>query len=354
MCVSYARGDDLEGAVKAVILAGGQGTRLRPITHATPKQLIPVGGVPVLGHVIDSIADCGIDEVIVITSPEAADQVGGFAKSYRSDLDVSVLLQESPNGLAAAYAMAMPAIGDDPSLLFLGDCVVTGGIKHVVESHQNQSADATLLVHEVDDPRRYGIVELDDAGRITALVEKPAQPKSNLAIVGVYAFSARIAESVRSIRPSARGEYEITDAIQHLVDSGGTARAASLNGWWADTGTVADILATHVKLLSASTSHGDGIAVHPGATIENTTLEGPVVVDEGAIVIGATVRGGTHISAGASVRGATIAKSIIMEGATIDSVDLADSIVGPHSLVKGRPNGRATTVVISADSVVQF
>ena len=232
--------------------------------------------------------------------------------------------------------------------------MVTGGIKHVVESHQNQGADATLLVHEVDDPQRYGIVELDEAGRITALVEKPSKPKSNLAIVGVYALSPRIAESVRSIGPSARGEYEITDAIQHLVDSGGSAHAASLRGWWADTGTVADILATHVRLLSESTAGMDAIAVHPGATVEDSTFEGPVVVDDEAVVIRATVGSGTHIATGASVRDATITNSIIMEGATIESVDLTDSLVGPNAVVKGRPNGRKTTVVISADSVVQF
>ena len=342
----------MEGTVKAVILAGGQGTRLRPITYATPKQLIPVGGVPVLGHVIDSIADCGIGDVIVITSPEAVDQVGGFAKTYRSDLDVSVLLQEKPNGLAAAYALAMPAIGGDSSLLFLGDCVVTGGIKHVVESHDSQGADATLLVHEVDDPQRYGIVELDDAGRITALVEKPSEPKSNLAIVGVYAFSPRIADSVRSIGPSGRGEYEITDAIQHLVDAGGSAQAAGLRGWWADTGTVADILATHVRLMS--TSGEDGVSVHPSAIVEDTILEGPVVVDEGAVLVGANIRSGTHIAAGASVHSAAIANSIIMEGATVDSVDLVDSLVGPHSVVKGQANGRQATMVITADSVVQL
>lgn len=331
--------------MKAVVLAGGQGTRLRPITYSVPKQLIPVGGRPVLGHVFEDIAECGITETIVITSPESYGPVGEFTASLDLGMDFELVLQEEPNGLAAAFQLAVPKLGSDSSLLFLGDCLLTGGIAHLVEQHNATGAAATILLREVDDPSRYGIVALDD-GRVVRLVEKPPEPPTNLAIVGVYAFGPEINDAVGSIEPSGRGEYEITDAIQLLVDRGGDVRPAELNGWWIDTGTVDDVLAAHARILD---TEGVSSVIHPTARVGDSELIGPVVIDAGAEVSESVVGPHVHISKGARVAGSQIESSIVMEDSLVEGASLKRSLLGPRSKVTGA-TGVGLQVVIGSDA----
>ena len=228
--------------MKAVVLSGGQGTRLRPLTHSIPKQLVPVAGLPVLGHVLTDVAACGITEVVVVTSPESQAPISKMLSEVQLGLDVSVLVQPEPRGLADAFSIALSFVGADECLLYLGDCVVTGGVSHMVEEHRSSGADVTILVKEVDDPSRYGIVEFGTDGVITRLVEKPENPSSRMAIVGAYVFSSGVGSVANDVDPSWRGELEITDAIQLIVDRGGTVRSSAIRGWWVDTGTRASKL----------------------------------------------------------------------------------------------------------------
>lgn len=348
--------------LKAVVLAGGSGTRLRPITHSVPKQLIPVGLRPVLGHVLTDIASCGIDESIIITSPESRDHVAMLLDREDFGLNSTIIVQDEPNGLAAAYGLALPYIDGDHSLLYLGDCLVTGGASDLVEQHRDSGADATLMVTGVDDPSRYGIVELDTDGNITALVEKPAEPRSNLAIVGVYAFGPSIAGSVAAIEPSARGEYEITDAVQHLVSDGGTVRSAEMSGWWIDTGTVADVLAANRRLLEALPDSQEGdisatevsgnVVIEAGAKVRGSTLNGPLVVRTGATIEDSEVSAGTHIGRDVSLSGARISNSIVMDGSGILDTRIEQSIIGPRARVAGLGHQLLVELVVGADAVV--
>ncbi len=338
--------------MKAVVLSGGHGTRLRPLTYSMPKQLIPVGGQPVLGYVFDDVAECGITEVVVITSPESRGPVSDFIADSSFDLDFTFVVQDEPNGLAAAFGLAVPYLDGGPSLLMLGDCLLTGGIKHLVDDHKSSGAAATILVREVDDPSRYGIVEIED-GRIVALLEKPPDPPTNLAIVGVYAFGPEITESVAAIAPSARGEYEITDAIQHLVDSGGLVRPAELNGWWIDTGTVEDVLAGHERILGDERQDDPLVDVHPAATVTDCELVGPVVVDAGATLSDSTIGPFAHVGAGASVAGSVITRSILMPGSKVENARVRRSILGRDASFQGDGRERWHQLVLGSDAFVE-
>lgn len=349
-------------SLKAVILSGGSGTRLRPITYSVPKQLIPVGLRPVLGHVLADVAASGIEEAIVIVSPESSDHVSGLLERDDHGLETTIVVQEEPNGLAAAYALALPLIGDSDSLLYLGDCLVTGGASNLVAQHRAGGADATLMVTSVDDPSRYGIVEIDTEGDITRLVEKPHDPPSDLAIVGIYAFSPSIADAVRSITPSGRGEYEITDAIHHLVEKGGRVRPAPLEGWWIDTGTVADVLSANSRLMADMETRQEGevvdsditakVVIEAGAVVRRSRLTGSMVIRSGAIVEDSELGASTHIAEGAEVRRSRVSNSIIMDGASVTDVGLIDSIIGPQSAIDGRGRDHELEVVVGSEARV--
>lgn len=349
-------------SLKAVILSGGSGTRLRPITYSVPKQLIPVGRRPVLGHVLADVAGCGIEEAIVIVSPESRDHVRDLLDRDNYGLKSTIVVQEEPNGLAAAYALALPLIGDSDSLLYLGDCLVTGGASSLVAQHRAGGADATLMVTSVDDPSRYGIVEIDAEGDIKRLVEKPDDPPSDLAIVGIYAFSPAIADAVHTITPSGRGEYEITDAIHHLVENGGRVRPAPLEGWWIDTGTVADVLSANSRLLEDMETRQEGevvgseiaasVVIEAGAVVRRSRLAGSTVIRTGAIVEDSDLGRSIHVAGGAEVRRSRVSNSIIMDGASVADVALTNSIIGPHSAIKGRGKDHVLEVVVGSDARV--
>ena len=347
--------------VKAVVLSGGQGTRLRPVTHSVPKQLIPIGGRSVLHHILVNIEECGIEEVAIVTSPESRAAVAELLRRIDIGLEATILIQEEPRGLADAFGVALPFVGDEPSLLYLGDCLLTGGVTHVVEEHLSSGATATILVTEVEDPSRFGIVELNERGDITRLVEKPKEPASDLAVVGVYAFDSGIADDVLGVSPSWRGELEITDAIQAMVDRGGTVRPSRLRGWWVDTGTVDDVLSAQKLLMKDLVSGVEGsvvggsvtgpVRVAADATVRNSLLEGPLIVETGAIVEDSSIGPGTLIGPGAVVSSSSIGDSIVMEEARVSGSTLRRSIVGPRAEVSGAGQ-TGLSVVVGADAVV--
>lgn len=353
---------DRKASLKAVVLAGGSGTRLRPLTYSTPKQLLPVGDRPVLGHVLSDVLECGVDEVVVVTSPESDAPVTAFLEELGNDFSWTTVVQPKPDGLAAAYRAALPALGDSNSILYLGDCLITRGAAQLVADHDSARSDATILVSPVDDPSRYGIVEVDDEGRVTALVEKPQASRSNLAIVGVYAFSPAIGDAVVSVKPSARGEFEITDAIQVLVDGGYEVRAVNLEGWWIDTGTIPDLLAANDWYMKKLVSREGGtvvdssiqgeVVILDGARVESSTIEGPAFIGRDAVIAGSHLGPNTHVGAGGLIERASVESSIVMDHSTVTSARLRRSVVGSGSTIEGSGNHDVMELVVASESEV--
>ncbi|MBF2098832.1 MAG: glucose-1-phosphate thymidylyltransferase, partial [Gloeomargaritaceae cyanobacterium C42_A2020_066] len=242
--------------MKGLILAGGQGTRLRPLTFTRAKQLIPIANKPNLFYVIEDLVAASLREIGVIISPETGDEVqAALGDGHPWGGSLTYILQPQPLGLAHAVRTAQPFLGDDPFVMYLGDNLLSGGIRFLVDAYQVGRPDAVVLVTPVENPRQFGVVSLDDTGHITHLVEKPAAPTSNLALVGVYLFSPAIHGVIEHLQPSRRGEYEITDAIQGLVDLGRPVVAHQVRGWWKDTGRAEDLLDANRLVLSQIQRH---------------------------------------------------------------------------------------------------
>src|SRR3954466_1163568 len=278
--------------LKGLILSGGKGTRLRPITHTSAKQLVPVANKPVLFFGIEAMAEAGIREVGIIIAPETGDEIrsaAGDGSQFGGRITYHV--QDEPAGLAHAVLTAEPFLGDSPFVMYLGDNLLQGGIDDLVAAFKANEPDALILLTPVPDPEHFGVAELD-GDRVVALAEKPPEPKTNLALVGVYMFMPLIHDSARAIEPSPRGELEITDAIQHLVDSGRRVEPHIVQGWWKDTGRLED-------MLEANRLIRDTIVWRVEGEVIDSVGEGRVVVEAGARLERATVRGPAIIGAGA-------------------------------------------------------
>lgn len=331
--------------MKALVLCAGKGTRLRPITHSTPKHLIPVANCPILSYVLNQIAEAGIEDVCIVISPDS----GGRIREAVGDgsewgLSVSYVTQEVAGGLAHAVKVSRPFLGDSDFLMFLGDNLIEGGVAPVVEEFESRGPDGLVLLKAVADPRRFGVAELDEKGRVLRLVEKPKEPESDLALVGAYVFTREVHDAIDRIGPSWRGELEITDSIQKLLEMGRTIISHELTGWWLDTGTKDDILEANRVLLGDPQAGASGGPV-PGmmagqcgvagdARLTDCKIEEPVAVASGCVLENCRI--GPHVSLGADVRvsGATIQNSIVMEGARISgAMVFGGSIVGSRSLV---------------------
>jgi glucose-1-phosphate thymidylyltransferase len=326
--------------VKALVLAGGAGTRLRPITHTSAKQLVPVANKPVLFYGLESIRDAGVVEVGIIVGDTAAEIREAVGDGSAFGLQVTYLPQEAPLGLAHTVLVAAEFLGDDDFVMYLGDNLLIGGITDLVREFAETRPDAQVLLTKVDNPSAFGVAELDAQGRVSRLVEKPSEPRSDLALVGVYMFSPAIHEAVRAIRPSARGELEITEAIQWLVDGGRDVRPHMVSGWWKDTGRLEDLLEANREVLEALESRIEG------SVDESSRVIGRVVLEEGASVVGSTVRGPAVIGQGTTVTDSYIGPftsiyhscviadteiehSIVLEGSAIRSVArIEDSLIG--------------------------
>src|SRR5256714_5879126 len=261
--------------LKGLILSGGKGTRLRPITHTSAKQLVPVANKPVLFYGIEAMAEAGITDIGIIIAPETGDEIKAAAgDGSRFGVRLTYLLQDEPLGLAHAVLTAEPFLGAEPFVMYLGDNLLQGGIQGLVNAFTSNQPDALILLTPVADPEHYGVAQLD-GDRVIALAEKPAQPATNLALVGVYMFTAQVHEAARAIEPSGRGELEITDAIQHLVDTGARVEPHIVEGWWKDTGRLEDMLEANRLILET---------IHPrnGGKCIDSSVDGRGIVEEGA------------------------------------------------------------------------
>jgi glucose-1-phosphate thymidylyltransferase len=281
--------------MKALVLAGGAGTRLRPITYTSAKQLVPVANKPILFYGLEQIRDAGITDVGIIVGDTRAEIEAAVGDGSKLGIRATFIHQEQPLGLAHALLTAADFLDGDDFVMFLGDNLIEGGITHVVEAFERDRPAAQLLLKQVADPQRFGVAVLGEDDRIERLVEKPSEPPSDLALVGVYLFTPQILDAARRIEPSWRGELEITDAIQRLLDDGATVRASRVEGWWLDTGKKDDLLDANRIVLGT---------LEPrilGEVSEDSELVGAVVVEEGAEVRGSLVRGPVIIGQGAVV-----------------------------------------------------
>ncbi|MFE5812531.1 glucose-1-phosphate thymidylyltransferase [Streptomyces sp. NPDC056479] len=353
--------------MKALVLSGGAGTRLRPITHTSAKQLVPVANKAVLFYALESIAAAGITDVGVIvgdTAPEIQDAVGDGSKF---GLEITYIPQERPLGLAHAVLIARDYLGDDDFVMYLGDNFIVGGIADLVEEFRRGRPDAQILLTRVQDPRAFGVAELDDAGQVLGLEEKPERPKSDLALVGVYLFTPVIHDAVRAISPSWRGELEITHAIQHLIDARADVRCTVIEGYWKDTGNVADMLEVNRTVLESLTRRIDGevdeasetvgrVIVEEGARIVNSRIVGPAVVGAGTIVEDSYVGPFTSIAENCRITDSELEFSIVLRDATLHGAGrIESSLIGRHVEVTPAPSvPSAHRLVLGDHSKVQI
>ena len=338
--------------MKGLILAGGQGTRLRPLTYTRAKQLIPIANKPNLFYVVEDLAKAGITNIGVVISPETGAEVqGALGDGERFGVRLSFIQQQAPLGLAHAVKTAQPYLADDPFIMYLGDNLLSGGIAHLVSGYRAGEHHAILLLTPVDNPSQFGVALLDVRGRVIRLMEKPKDPPSNLALVGVYLFDPVIHEVIAGLEPSWRGEYEITDAIQGLIDRDYHVEAHHVRGWWKDTGKPEDLLDANRLVLAQLQRDIRG-------TLEGSELAGEVVIEPAARIVRSVIRGPAHIATGAVVedgyigpytaigRDSRVIRSEVEYSILLNEAEICDlpyrldaSVIGQGVVVHGSHNG---------------
>ncbi len=331
--------------MKGLILSGGAGTRLRPITHTAAKQLVPVANKPVLFYGLEAMRAAGITEVGIVVGDTHAEIEAAVGDGSAFGLEVTYLPQEAPLGLAHAVLISEAFLSDEPFVMYLGDNLLKEGIAPFVRTFEENDPDALILLQKVADPQSYGIAELNGDGCVARLVEKPAEPRSDLALVGVYLFTPAIFESVKAIKPSPRGELEITDAIQHLVDRGLRVEPHVVTGWWKDTGRLEDMLEANRLVLGTIVTdvHGElvdttlegQVHIGDGSRLERCTVRGPVVIGAGCLLSDTFVGPYTSISDGVVVDHAELEHSIVLENSRISHLGsrMADSLIGRDCVI---------------------
>lgn len=336
--------------MKGLVLAGGAGTRLRPITHTAAKQLVPVANKPILFYGIESMVAAGITEIGIIVGDTRNEVIAALGNGSRFGATFFFIPQDAPLGLAHCVLIAREFLGDDEFVMYLGDNLLEQDLAAFVNAftvaHQQlEPPSAQILLKQVPDPHRFGIAELDAAGDVVHLVEKPSEPASDLALVGVYLFDASIHTAVASIEPSPRGELEITDAIQWLIDHGHRVRTELLEGWWIDTGKLTPLLEANRLLLERITTRVDGtvderssllgrVVIEAGAEIVNSQIRGPVVIGAGARIIDSFIGPFSAIGNDCVIRGSEVEHSVIMERSEVlDIPRLEDSLIGREAVV---------------------
>ena len=336
--------------MKGLILAGGSGRRLRPLTHTSAKQLVPIANVPILHYVVADLVGVGITDIGIVVGDTAAEVMASIGDGSRWGAKVTYIAQDRPLGLAHAVVVAGPFLGDEPFAMYLGDNMFEDSLDGVVDGFDGSTA-ARLLLARVDDPSAFGVADVAPDGTIVGLAEKPEEPASDLALVGVYLFGPRIHEAVRAIEPSARGELEITDAIQWLLDAGEVVEHRVLEGWWIDTGKKDPLLECNRLVLDRL--GGDRVAVAGDAEVVDSTLVGPVVVAAGARISGSTV--GPYVAVGArcAIEGSTVEHSVLMDGAVVSDLNrLTGSVLGRSAEVTGSRGDRVDLSVLLGDHSV--
>ncbi|MFF9011385.1 glucose-1-phosphate thymidylyltransferase [Streptomyces sp. NPDC014870] len=347
--------------MKALVLSGGSGTRLRPFSHSMPKQLIPIANKPVLEYVLENIQDIGVRHVGIITGDRIEHIGAAVGDGSRFGLDVTLLRQDAPRGLADAVRVARDFLGDDDFVMYLGDNMLLPGIEDAAAGFRAQRPDAQVLVHKVPDPRAFGVVELASDGSVARLVEKPREPRSDLALIGVYFFTPAIHDAIAAIGPSARGELEITDAIQELLVRGALVKAVEYDGYWKDTGEVGDVLECNRKVLDGLRGRVEGhvdehsrlsgdVVIEAGARVVRSRITGPAVIGAGTVIQDSQISAYTSVGAGCVLSEAGLGDSIVLDGARLSGVrGIADSLIGRSATVAAAPVSAAGHRIVIGD-----
>jgi glucose-1-phosphate thymidylyltransferase len=354
--------------LKGLILSGGTGTRLRPLTHTSAKQLVPVANKPVLFYGLEAMAEAGIREVGIIVAPETGGEIRAAAgDGSRFGLSIEYIQQDAPKGLAHAVLTAEAYLGASPFVMYLGDNLLRDGIVDLVEEFRRERPDALILLTPVPDPESYGVAELDDAGAVAQLVEKPKEPKTDLALVGVYMFTASIFDAARSIEPSWRDELEITDAIQTLVERGLRVDPHIVHGWWKDTGQVQDMLEANRLILDDLETRLDGevvdsrvegrVVLEEGARLERSTVRGPAIIGRGSRIVDAYIGPYTAIGEDVEIEKAELEHSIVLSGSAVSHLEyrIEASLIGKNVRIRRGPEfPRAYRFVVGDNADVQI
>ncbi len=336
--------------MKGLVLSGGKGTRLYPLTYTSAKQLIPVANKPVLFRVIEAIRDAGITDIGIVVGDTAEEIQRAVGQGERWGVNITYIPQEAPLGLAHAVKISRDFLGEDRFVMFLGDNVIQGGISPLIAQFADSDYNSQIVLTRVDVPEQYGVAELDSAGRIVRLVEKPKEPPSDLALVGIYMFDHHIFEAVNSIGPSWRGELEITDAIQWLVEHGYAVYPYIHRGWWIDTGRPGDMLEANSLVLEELTPRIEGyvdrdsevdsrVTIEKGAEVINSVIRGPAIIGEETRIVNAYVGPFTSIYHHVLIENAEISRSIVLEHSQICDLDrrIEDSLIGRHVVIQRSP-----------------
>ena len=336
--------------MKALVLSGGKGTRLRPFSYSMPKQLIPIANKPVLEHILGNLRELGVEDIGIIVGDWAPEIRSLLGDGERYGVRITYIPQAEPRGLAHCVILARDFLGDDDFVMYLGDNMLPQGVGKIAEEFHEHRPAAHVVVHKVPDPRSFGVAEVDAAdGRVTHLVEKPQEPTSDLALIGVYFFTPAVHEAVASIRPSGRGELEITDAIAWLVAQGKDVKASQYDGYWRDTGRVEDVLECNRELLDALAARTDGevdafsevvgdVVVEAGARVVRSRIHGPAIVGAGTVVEDSWIGPHTAVGRDCLLRDAWLDYSIVLDGAAVLHVH------GIHGSLIGRAAVVSTTV----------
>jgi glucose-1-phosphate thymidylyltransferase len=347
--------------VKALVLSGGAGTRLRPITHTYAKQLVPVGNKPVLFYGLEAIAEAGITEVGVVVGDTAEEIREAVGDGSRFGISVTYFQQDAPLGLAHAVLIARDFLGDDDFVMYLGDNFIVGGISTLVDAFSKDRPDAQILLTKVPNPTAFGVAELDETGRVVRLEEKPKQPKSDLALVGVYLFTPAVHEAVRAVKPSWRGELEITHAIQWLIDQRRDVRSTIISGYWKDTGNVTDMLEVNRSVLEVVEPACLGtvdevseivgrVRIEEGAQVTRSRIVGPAVVGAGSVICDAYIGPFTSVSEGCRIEDSEIEYSIVLQDSSVRGVRRVEaSLIGRNVEVTPAPRNPSVHRLILGD-----
>ncbi len=338
--------------MKALILSGGKGTRLRPLTYTGAKQLVPVANKPILWYGIESIVAAGITDIGIIISPETGEEVKaktGCGEAFGAR--ITYICQEQPAGLAHAVKIAQPFLADSPFVMYLGDNLIQDELRQFIDRFKAHQIDALILLRSVENPTAFGVAEVNAQGKVLRLVEKPKQPPSNLALVGLYFFSHQIHAAIERIQPSVRGELEITDAIQALIHHGQSVEAEQLRGWWLDTGKKDDLLeANRIVLDTCLTTAIQGdidarsqvigrVEIGAGSKLRNCTIRGPVVIGQNCHLENCFIGPYSSIADRVTLIDTDLEHSVILQGATIEGIHqrIVDSVVGQRAHLKAAP-----------------
>ena len=356
--------------MKALILSGGRGTRLRPLTYTGAKQLVPVANKPILWYGIESIVAAGITEIGIIISPETGEEIQEkTGNGDRFGANITYILQDQPLGLAHAVKAARPFLEESPFIMYLGDNLIQDEIAQFLQAFKQQQLDSLILLRAVSNPSAFGVAKVNPKGRVLALVEKPKTPPSNLALVGIYFFSKTIHNAIDAIQPSARGELEITDAIQQLIDWGKAIEALQLQGWWLDTGKKDDLLEANRIILDTQVEIGieadvdeqskviGRVKIGADTKIINSNIRGPIIIGKGCHIENCFIGPYSSIADGAQLIEADLEHSVILKDAKVLGIQqrIVDSVLGQRATLEIAPKRpKALRFLIGDDSHIEL